>query len=320
MKFVSIIVPIYNAEKYLEVCIQSILRQSHKNFELILVNDGSQDNSLEICKRLQKEDERIKVFTKENGGASNARNYGMEKATGEYVTFVDSDDIVLPNHLETLVKTMQFADLGIVNFKRKRKKDDYSALVKKYLQKKAKFEGLLEKEEFFKKLFAYPYLGGGVVWNKIFRRDLLDGIRFNEKFKYHEDINFVFLYALKCQTFYYIDKVTYIYILNPTSVTLQKHFSMNRLTGMEVMTENNEIAKKVSPSVYSYSRAWEFLVNIELLFDLKYFKVKDEKALEKVRKNLKETYPYFKKNKKNFNFLRRMGGGIAYKLMKILRF
>lgn len=319
MDLVSIIVPVYNAEKYIKNCVLSILNQDYKNIELILVNDGSKDNSYNICKQLAEKDNRIKLFNKENGGASSARNYGMEKATGEYVVFVDSDDIVFPNHLETLVKTMKFADLGIVNFKRKRKKEDYSPLINKYLRKKPKFEGYLEKEDFFKKLFAYPYLGGGVVWNKIFRRDLLDGILFNEKFKYHEDINFVFLYALKCQTFYYIDKVTYLYVLNPASVTSQKHFSMNRLSGMEVMAENNEIAKKVSSSVYSYSRAWEFLINIELLFNLRHFKVKNEKALERVRKNLKETYPYFKKNKKNFNLLRKMGG-MAYKLMKILKF
>ena len=91
MRF-SIIMPVYNVEKYVEKSIRSILNQTYKNFELIVVNDGTKDNSMEIIRKIQKEDSRVKVYSKKNGGVSSARNYGLKRATGVYVCFVDSDD------------------------------------------------------------------------------------------------------------------------------------------------------------------------------------------------------------------------------------
>ena len=89
---VSIIVPIYNTEKYLRKCVDSILKQTYENLEVILVNDGSPDNSLEICREYERLDSRVKVINKKNGGLSSARNAGLEICTGKYITFVDSDD------------------------------------------------------------------------------------------------------------------------------------------------------------------------------------------------------------------------------------
>src|SRR5690606_6348044 len=96
----SIIIPIYNAEKYLVRCIQSILDQTYQNFELILVNDGSQDNSLSISERYAKKDDRIKVVSQKNQGVSSARNRGIELAKAEYVTFIDSDDFIASDYLK----------------------------------------------------------------------------------------------------------------------------------------------------------------------------------------------------------------------------
>ena len=92
-KEVSVIVPVYNAHKYLKRCIRSILDQTYENLDIVLIDDGSQDNSLEICKRFEKEDQRVRVFHKENGGVSSARNYGIKKAQGEYIVFID--DLVI---------------------------------------------------------------------------------------------------------------------------------------------------------------------------------------------------------------------------------
>ncbi len=109
---VSIIVPIYNSEKYLDKCIQSILSQTYQNFELILVDDGSPDDSGNICDRYKKKDERIVVIHKENGGVSSARNAGLDICRGEYVTFIDSDDYVNDTYLENF-KLNEPADLKI---------------------------------------------------------------------------------------------------------------------------------------------------------------------------------------------------------------
>ena len=99
---ISIIVPVYNVEKYLKKCLDSILSQTYKNFEVIIVNDGSPDNSQKIIDEYKKKDKRIIVLEKENGGLSSARNYGIEHANGKYISFVDADDYIEKDYVEKL--------------------------------------------------------------------------------------------------------------------------------------------------------------------------------------------------------------------------
>lgn len=115
---VSIIVPVYNAEKYLANTLDSIIRQSYKNFELLLINDGSTDKSKAICDKFALKDRRIKVLDKNNGGVSSARNYGLSVAEGEYVIFIDSDDYLTADMLETLVNDIEStkSDVAICGF------------------------------------------------------------------------------------------------------------------------------------------------------------------------------------------------------------
>lgn len=105
-KLISIIVPIYNVENYLQECLESILKQTYKNFEVLLVDDGSTDNSANICKLYVEKDKRFKYFFKENGGLSSARNFGISNSKGEFLSFVDSDDIISNDFLETLYNNM----------------------------------------------------------------------------------------------------------------------------------------------------------------------------------------------------------------------
>lgn len=107
MDLVSVIVPVYNAEYYLEECIESILNQSYSNFELILVNDGSTDNSLNICNHYKASDSRIKVLSKNNSGVSDTRNYGIENSLGSYICFIDSDDMIKNNYVEVLLREIK---------------------------------------------------------------------------------------------------------------------------------------------------------------------------------------------------------------------
>lgn len=104
---ISVIVPVYKVEKYIDKCVNSILNQTYKNFELILIDDGSPDKCPLICDNYAKDDERVKVLHKKNGGLSDARNFGLDYACGEYVTFIDSDDIVAPEYLETLIYLLE---------------------------------------------------------------------------------------------------------------------------------------------------------------------------------------------------------------------
>lgn len=110
----TVIVPVYNAEEYLDRCIESILNQTFTNYELLLVNDGSKDNSLQILRKFEKIDKRITVFTQENQGVSVARNQGIENAKGEYICFIDSDDWVENDYLENLYKNKTSDDTLVI--------------------------------------------------------------------------------------------------------------------------------------------------------------------------------------------------------------
>lgn len=117
-QLISVIVPVYNVEEYLKQCLDSILEQTFSNYEVILVNDGSTDSSGLICQEYAEKDSRIRYFEKENGGLSDARNYGIEQAQGEYLTFVDSDDFLDKMHLNVLYTALvnNNVDISIVNY------------------------------------------------------------------------------------------------------------------------------------------------------------------------------------------------------------
>ena len=126
---VTIIVPVYNSEKYLEQCIQNLLNQTYQNLQIILVNDGSTDQSLEICKKSN--DERVEVYTKPNGGASSARNLGLTHRKGDYILFADSDDYLKDNAVETLVSTAVSNHADCVYYEADNVAEDTSIKVKK---------------------------------------------------------------------------------------------------------------------------------------------------------------------------------------------
>ena len=188
---VSIIVPIYGVEKYIASCIDSILNQTYENFELILVDDGSPDKSGVICEKYAISDKRIKVFHKENGGLSDARNYGLSYANGEYVTFIDSDDLVEKNFLETLVNPVvdNGVEISCVNsytaYERTLKKNNNESKMDLISGSEALKRGLLRR-------------GFGVsAWGKLYKKDLFNDIEF-PKGKLYEDIQTIPFLFLKC--------------------------------------------------------------------------------------------------------------------------
>ena len=113
-ELVSIIVPIFNVDKYLEKCIKSIINQTYRNLEIILINDGSTDNSYQICKKYSEQDSRIVLIDKQNGGSASAKNYGLKIAKGDYISFVDSDDFVELDMIEYMVNTIKKFNTDIV--------------------------------------------------------------------------------------------------------------------------------------------------------------------------------------------------------------
>ena len=198
----SVVIPVYNGEKFILETIQNIQTSTYTDFELIIVNDGSKDKSEEIIRQIAREEKRIKYFYKENGGIVSARNYGMEQAAGEYICFVDQDDVVMPDMFETLIRDMEenqadFAQGGVTNSlgEISGKTDDAMDVLKK---------GTKEYEESYGALI----LRGNVIqtskkidcniWNKIYRLDFLrkNQIWFHTFLDYEDDWLFV-INALK---------------------------------------------------------------------------------------------------------------------------
>ena len=183
MAQISVIVPVYQVEAYLPQCIDSILAQTFRDFELILVDDGSQDRSGAICDEYAGRDERVRVLHKENGGLSDARNAGLEQANGDYFLFVDSDDFIAPMMLERLYAGAQRegADLAICNFRytfdTKEKKDFSTAMTAEILR---------GTEIFYNRKNDRSHGFWTVAWNKLYKRETFGKLRFRSG-KYHED-------------------------------------------------------------------------------------------------------------------------------------
>lgn len=206
---ISIILPIYNAEQYLHRCIDSILAQSYTDFELLLINDGSKDASGAICDEYATKDSRVRVFHKENGGVSSARNLGLDNAQGGYITFCDADDYVGPNWLaaysEAIANKVDLAIQGYYAI-------DGDNTVEKQLQPHSG-NTIEAKRQLVADLFAqevYYYL-----WVKLFRRELLEAhhIRFDEQSVLGEDTQFISKYLEYAVSFKCTNSLGYNYIL-----------------------------------------------------------------------------------------------------------
>lgn len=220
---ISIIIPLYNVEKYLPKCLDSILAQTFSDFEVLLVNDGSPDNSGRIGEEYAARDARIRLFHKENGGVSSARNYGMKKAQGNYIAFCDSDDWVDPDWLETLYRQMcecpvELSVCGLM-------KEDGDGKVLFTVEDIRMYRK--NKEEALLTLFngdGYYRYQGWVV-NKLYKREILieNHIYFNEKIYYSEDRLFNFFYLLHCHSVVYSTVPKYHYLIRQNSAMTSYH-------------------------------------------------------------------------------------------------
>lgn len=188
MKFpqISIIIPVYNKQQYVSRCISSLLNQSYKDYELIIVNDGSTDGSRDICMAF--ENERIRLYDLDNGGVSRARNYGLDVARGEYVLFVDSDDWVDKDYISHLMRDAEGRDFDIMIF-------GLTRVYQNGEKKKVEMPDWTEKEFYQQYMYLQDVLSEGItgfVCNKLIRRSFINqhSVRFDTKIRMAEDVNF----------------------------------------------------------------------------------------------------------------------------------
>lgn len=235
---ISIIIPIFNAEQYLENCLESVMRQSYKDFECILVDDGSNDNSLKICQSYSLRDQRFRVFHKSNGGVSSARNVGIEQARGEYLYFIDSDDALFCNALEVLLSHMNDG-IDLV----------FSGYVicdndgKEYAVRKKPLSVIVPVKKAFD-ILAYPqkyYITLGMPWINLFRKSIIwdNNIRYDERFSIYEDLLFLTKYMTACGNgvaFYNAPSVYLYYYKRPSGImnTRSNSFQMRTLLALDV--------------------------------------------------------------------------------------
>lgn len=204
---ISVIVPVYNVEAYLERCVESILQQTYAHFELILINDGSTDSSGQICDHLASQYENIKVYHIENAGVSNARNMGIQLATGSWVTFIDSDDFVTQDYLATLASAVEGLNVGFVIAPLHHIKNGIVTDLPSHSEKTE----LWSTEETMKELLMTTRTSFFPV-AKLFKRDLLADEKFNTNYHLAEDALFLTELLLKKRcSCVFIDKPVYYY-------------------------------------------------------------------------------------------------------------
>ena len=198
---VSIIIPVYNAELYLEQCLNSILTQSFEDFEVIVINDGSLDKSAEILNQFAITDKRVKVFHQKNAGVSNARNTGLLNAKGEWITFIDSDDYITPNYFNYSMQSN--ADWVFVNISR-----DFNGEILDHVQFS---DQQYNRSSFIDQFYLYPHFPG--PWAKFFRREIIckNDLKFNPNLKFGEDAVFNVQYLNHCNIIDTTTSATYIY-------------------------------------------------------------------------------------------------------------
>ena len=216
---ISIIVPIYNVEKYLRQCLDSVLNQTYQNFECLLINDGSPDNSADICKEYVDKDARFHYFEKENGGLASARNFGIKYSKGKYITFIDSDDWVESDYLEVLYSKIKEynTDFVISSYKKFDMDEDCFYL---HIWDQDYYEKIWTSQELLTQLPNLENYDGSytVSWGKLFKRSLFDEILFNEQRKFGEDFECSFKLYLSMTSCLYIHKALYNYRLHPESM------------------------------------------------------------------------------------------------------
>ena len=212
---VSIVVPAFNAEKHVEECIESILSQSFSAWEMIIVDDGSTDRTPEMVDRYAECDNRIRVFHQKNGGVSKARNVGLDAAIGEYIAFVDADDILPVDSLKARVEAVEGADLAIAGYELF-EGDNVLDQMPKCKQNQ------WNNHEAIKNIIVSGELGyQGYSVNKLFRRSIIEerGVRFKEDITFNEDRLFCVEYAMHCNTIKLTDEIVYRYRIYPENAT-----------------------------------------------------------------------------------------------------
>ena len=213
---ISVIIPVYNVEKYLDRCMESVINQTYKNIEIILINDGSTDNSGELCKKWQKLDKRVKLFEQENQGQSKTRNTGIIKSIGTYITFIDSDDYISKNYVQKLYTMIQKsnADISVTSHNIMYPK-------KTIINKNSDQEEILDAKKATEKML-YGKIDVS-IWGKLYHKKCFNNTKYPEN-KSYEDVAITPIIFAQSSSIIVSPEITYYYVINKNSVTTTKNY------------------------------------------------------------------------------------------------
>ena len=288
MDKISIIIPVYNVENFLEKCLDSVINQTYKNLEIICVNDGSKDNSLKILNEYAKKDERICVVNKKNGGLSSARNAGLDIASGKYCYFLDSDDWIELNTIELLVEKMTTNDVDVVVHGIKN--ICYDEQSRQIVQDCENWLNSFNKEQgvFFVPLEINEKIPC-VAWNKLYKMEIIN--KYNCRFPeglINEDEAFIWTYMIHCDKYYYLDLLLYNYLRRSDSIMGKKDTTIKVLDILkiqEIIYQTVFINNKID--MYKEVLTKNYIVQLNHLFS--YLPKKFEKqALNLIKKYMTE--------------------------------
>lgn len=263
LPLVSVIVPVYNAQKCLSACLDSVLNQNYPRLEVILVNDGSRDQSLALCHEYAGRDSRIKVIDQENGGPGAARNTALAAATGEYLHFIDSDDVVPQGAVQAMVTAMEGQDLVIAHFQICTPQSaSRRGLIKQEMQ--------MDRAAFLEALIIWPgayYYSA--MWNKMYRRAVVEAhnIRFDDTIIWGEDCLFNMAYDLYVQQVRFIPMVVYHYYRKVSGLSWGSVFQLHK--GIRIKSKIYKALKRiyVEAGLYQkhYWRVQRYILNVTLM-------------------------------------------------------
>lgn len=256
---ISVIVPIYNVELYLPTCLESILSQTYQDLEIILVDDGSPDNSGRICDEYAKKDSRISVIHQKNAGQSGARNTGLDMARGEYVTFVDADDYIESDAYEILMTEVARTNVDILLFGHNLIKDcnERDTKSKKHEIKST----ILGSDELWYEVFGNL---NNAVWNKLYKRELIGRKRFKLGLFHGEDLLFNLEYINECSSALLISLPLYNYVKREGSVTTS-NFSKKKLDEIVSKDFARELILKYCPKMLSIAEIFCFRARMNVI-------------------------------------------------------
>ena len=288
MEKISVIVPVYNVSNYIHKCVDSIINQKYENLEIILVDDGSTDDSGNICEEYAKKDVRIKVIHKKNGGLSDARNVGIDNATGSYIGFVDSDDWIDENMYITLYQNMkkENADISCCNryFIYTNTRTSYGT---------DKFYEVMNSQRAIQLMCTFGYLGVS-AYTKLYKKKLFEDIRY-PKGKVNEDIYTTYKLLDKATRIVYDATPLYYYRQRKGSITNSKKININ---AMEASKELLDFVEKKYPDITNVAIRNYIFSSIGVYDNILKSDSKDKTDLKrKIRKEVKKYYNSIKKDK-----------------------